>query len=811
MTDDRHYNVSVSAGAELEGTDCVVLHADGNVEPATTAHAIATGGAGVVYRAHTKRGMDVAIKLLSPRTEIVAEIDSPAFQQTFDREIGILSGVTHTRVAKILFSGTTPLHGDDIPFYAMEYIEGQRFDEFIVGSSLDGLAFLQLVDQVLDGVEYLHERRIMHADLKGENILVREQFGHYDAKIVDLGVAKVLDAGHRGSDDVDATLLDSDTGTYFYSSRRITREEWRPRLGKRITRAQLHEMFPSHDLFALGVLIGDAISHEQLRRRLVSDLGRSGVSALEQVRRRLARPPGSEHYGTVKELRSDWQKLHPRYLAPLGIAELALGAQAETSVATPSGQVGLTDRTTRVINHPLVQRLRNIPQLELVQLVYPGATHTRLLHSLNTFDIARIFILNLLRDPSFRLLVDPAGVQACLLSALCHDVGHFPLSHMFEDWSAQQQRAGEPRTVPTDDDLFWAFVDPESAAPTFEPFANAIHERLPAGVPALHDFLFAKRLFPEGVLTALRELKHLHTPSARLLRGLLDSPIDADKVSYLTDDSTMTGVRYGHGIDLEALFAALRAPREVDLPDTPEPLVAINDKGLPAVEQMMLARYWMLRRVYWHHTHRAAMGMVKHVISTLHDHGGLDLVDYFGHTLFRGPQDGLRYLSDALAERVRTGALDEQQVDPLAGLEDAGRTLYKRILTFARGDGGTYGEVFELLAARSGTALLAVGEAVRTELASQLGENVAPGEVIIDVPVRERGRARTPVLVYLQKRPDHPEYIEDASPVISQLMREFDVHVRKARVFVHPRLVDPIRARGTDTVRTAVVAVLQGR
>ena len=194
MTEDaRHYDVSVIAGEELGNTGCIVLHANGEMEPATAATKVASGGAGVVYRAQSREGMEVAVKLLSPTRQLVEAVDSKVFQETFEREISILSRVTHTRVAKILFSGTVKLHGNDIPFYAMEFIEGgEPLDDFFERAGLDGVTFLDVVDQVLDGVEHLHARRIMHADLKGANVLVRTQYGHLDAKILDLGVAKAL-------------------------------------------------------------------------------------------------------------------------------------------------------------------------------------------------------------------------------------------------------------------------------------------------------------------------------------------------------------------------------------------------------------------------------------------------------------------------------------------------------------------------------------------------------------------------------------------------------------------------------------------
>jgi HD superfamily phosphohydrolase/tRNA A-37 threonylcarbamoyl transferase component Bud32 len=804
-SDDRHYDVTVTAGTKLDGTDCIVLHKSGELEPAEAALPVASGNAGVVYRAQWQHGIEVALKLLSPKREIVESVDTEAFRTTFEREIALLAKVTHTRVAKILFSGVAHPQGNDVPFYAMEFVEGDRFGDVIADGSIDGLTFLTLFDQVLDGVEYLHERGFLHADLKSENILVRKQFDQLDAKIVDLGVAKVLDATEP------ASVGDpGDDGTYFYSTKRITRQEWHGRLGKKIPRSELQEMFPDHDLFSLGMLIDEIVDDDVFRRQLTAGLGQPALIALEQIRDRLTAEPGDLTYTSIRELRADWHKLHPGYLSPLGIPELALGAEAKTSIATPSGRVSLTDRTLAVVNHPMMQRLRNIPQLEFAHLIYPGATHTRLLHSISTFDVARRFVSNLLRDPAFRLLVEPTQVEALLLMALCHDIGHYPLSHMFEDWSHQEVQAGDTRRIPTDDDLFWVLLDrPGCAESPFASLGDVAAAAMPPRAAELSAFLFDSGRFSAEVLTAAQCMQHMAEPSHRLLRGVLDSQIDADKIAYLTDDSIMTGVRYGLGMDLDALLAALRAPRTRDLPGGKAPLVAINDKGLPAAEQIMLARYWMLRRVYWHHTNRAIMGMVKFAIAMLDEHGDLDMDDYFRATFFAGPDQALAYLSTAFETSLGTAGNGGRVVNPLRGLTGARRDLYKRILTFASGDQDGSGAIFNVLAMRKSVQLLESMECGRVTIEEELGAEVLRGEVLIDVPLKERAKTAASVLVYLRKGTSWPTPIEEASPIVGHLLKEFDTHVRKARLYVSPELHARLVAGNLDRVREALLAAFE--
>ena len=102
--------------------------------------------------------------------------------------------------------------------------------------------------------------------------------------------------------------------------------------------------------------------------------------------------------------------------------------------------------SAEVLNSRPVQRLRHIHQLALTYLVYPGATHKRLEHSLGVMELAgRVYDVvtnpaNIQRFPSVRDIVpdhdsmDHAYWRRVVrMAALCHDIGHLPFSHAAED------------------------------------------------------------------------------------------------------------------------------------------------------------------------------------------------------------------------------------------------------------------------------------------------------------------------------------------------------------------------------------------
>ena len=82
-----------------------------------------------------------------------------------------------------------------------------------------------------------------------------------------------------------------------------------------------------------------------------------------------------------------------------------------------------------VLQHPYLQRLSRIRQLGLSFFVYPGAMHTRLLHSLGAMHLMQEAI-NVLSQKGIG--VSNAEAQAAMLAILLHDVGHGPFSHVME-------------------------------------------------------------------------------------------------------------------------------------------------------------------------------------------------------------------------------------------------------------------------------------------------------------------------------------------------------------------------------------------
>ncbi len=165
------------------------------------------GGMGTVYQAeqlHPQR--IVALKVIRPG------LSSDKVLRRFKREAEALGRLQHPGIAQIYEAGTADSGLGPQPYFAMEFIRGERLREYVIGRSLTTPQRLALMVQVCDAVHHAHLRGIIHRDLKPGNILV-DTNGH--AKVLDFGVALLTDSDAHATRQTDLGQL---VGTLAYMS-----------------------------------------------------------------------------------------------------------------------------------------------------------------------------------------------------------------------------------------------------------------------------------------------------------------------------------------------------------------------------------------------------------------------------------------------------------------------------------------------------------------------------------------------------------------------------------------------------------------
>jgi len=213
-----------------------------------------------------------------------------------------------------------------------------------------------------------------------------------------------------------------------------------------------------------------------------------------------------------------------------------------------------------IIDHPWYQRLRRIYQMALAQLVYPGAVHTRLHHSLGAYHLITLAI-NELRNKGVDISKDEE--IAAKAAILLHDIGHGPFSHALENV-----------LVP-----------------------GIHHEQL--GLEIMHEMNHesgGKLDMTISIFTNKYEKPFLHQ--------LISGQLDVDRMDYLTRDSFYTGVSEG----------VIGYDRILKMLAVVDGSLMIEEKGLYSVEKFLVARRQMYWQVYLHKTVLAAEKMIVKII-----------------------------------------------------------------------------------------------------------------------------------------------------------------------------------------------------
>ncbi len=173
--------------------------------------ALGEGGFGAVYLAEQTEPVKrrVALKVLK------AGMDTRAVLARFGAERHTLARMDHPGVARVLDAGSTPLGR---PFFVMELVRGRPLVAFCDERRMPVRQRLTLFVEICRAVQHAHQRGIIHRDLKPSNILVQDQNGRPEPKVIDFGIAKAVHADGPGLEASLATQQGQLIGTPEYMS-----------------------------------------------------------------------------------------------------------------------------------------------------------------------------------------------------------------------------------------------------------------------------------------------------------------------------------------------------------------------------------------------------------------------------------------------------------------------------------------------------------------------------------------------------------------------------------------------------------------
>ena len=214
----------------------------------------------------------------------------------------------------------------------------------------------------------------------------------------------------------------------------------------------------------------------------------------------------------------------------------------------------------KIIAHPYYQRLRRITQMAMAYLVYPGAVHTRLHHSLGAYHL----MCNALKELKNKgIIITKEEEQGAKIAILLHDIGHGPFSHALENVLIEGMH----------------------------------HEEI--SLLLMHDL---SKQFNGELQLALDIFTNAYPK--KFLHQLVSGQLDVDRMDYLTRDSFFSGVSEG----------VIGYDRIIKMLTVHNGELMVEEKGIYSIEKFLVARRLMYWQVYLHKTVLCAEQMLQLII-----------------------------------------------------------------------------------------------------------------------------------------------------------------------------------------------------
>jgi HD superfamily phosphohydrolase len=538
-------------------------------------------------------------------------------------EVDVLGKLEHPGIPKLCADGSA----NDPPYLVMSLAPGKTIKQIVserldVGAVFGDVEAMRIIAQLLDALSHLRDKELAHRDIKDANVLYDAATG--SATLIDFGFAKPEGLGTIRTDD----------------------SFWRAGSALFSPISKLDDSAlasASHDVFAIGVLAYRMVTgafpwHADKT---------SGVAALRELQRRQplatpvtelnsrVHPKAAEIIADLLEMKDNNRRSASESLRSVQDFLRLIAATPEPSrrpspiiklphvVRDPVyGDIRLTEYERKVIDAPQMQRLRGIKQLGLTDMVYPGATHSRLSHSIGCLERVEQILSRVERQEGVRLAEEVR--LTARLYALVHDVTHVPFGHTIED------------------ELGYFVAHDRNS----DRITRLLEDR--KGMTPLGDLLRSTEYGKQAV----RLMSEDEAPEdLRLMNDLVGGVIGADVLDYIDRDAHYCGL--DHRID-SAIYRQYRLEKR----DSGSRLVSSLQGrfGLKidrefTFETVLRERYAMFLKVY---THRAKIAISALLGKALSQAISTEVAGA------RLTEPELEWLSDeVLLDRLRSSADDE--------------------------------------------------------------------------------------------------------------------------------------------------------
>lgn len=387
------------------------------------------------------------------------------------------------------------------------------------------------------------------------------------------------------------------------------------------------------------------------------------------------------------------------------------------------GTIGITEIEKYIINQPIFGRLRKVKQNTLLNLVFPGANHTRFEHSIGVMHISEQifnrsnenFKISSAKNEKYNIknqlyisisdLIEKDSetnldtiVQELRLAALLHDVGHGPTSHKFDAFTITGEKLLE---ILKGEKIFDQYINYFTVYLTKEGRDNKIEHELVSIVfliELLENLKIEKRFskFSLDVIDRINIKNIIKMIDPEFLPGyeisineincsdyfnsiISSFPIDADRMDYMLRDTFYTGVSYGL-YDADRILMSV-VPVKIN---SAKITLGIKKSGLESIVRFVQSRNHLYNQIYFHKTNASTNAMLDFIFRNLDKKGKsvIEVDNYVDYKKFYIENSDEFFLENTLKKCLANDGCDVSGIgcsesDVLDELLE--RKLFKRI------------------------------------------------------------------------------------------------------------------------------------